>query len=388
MQDAGSSQTQLRLLADQCVMCGLCLPHCPTFARTGLEPQGPRGRIALIRQLALGGPDANGLQADASVRDALQSCLQCRACERVCPASVPYGELIEGARARWFPTPMPVSAAWMTRRPALWAGLAGVAGALLRFAPWPGRRARMAVRARRPLRLQRQNAAATVLFVGCAARSFEARSQQALLDCAQSLGLDLTALDGQGCCGALARHLGLAAEAAAAADRLRQRWERAAVLTVVALDSGCIPSLRRGASKGARVREACRWLLDGQVDWRQRLLTRSERVALYVPCTHRNSVGDMAAVHQLLALMPEIEVIQITEGWGCCGAAGPHLLTEPDRADALAEPIIEQILKARVHRVLTTNVGCALHLAERLALRGVKLPITHPVACLRDRLRS
>lgn len=368
-------------------MCGLCLPHCPTFARTGLEPQGPRGRIALIRQLALG-PSADALAADQSVRDALQSCLQCRACERVCPAAVPYGELIEGARAQWFPTPMPSLAAWMTRRPAPWAAMAGVAGAMLRFAPLPGRRARTAVRARRPVRLQRLDAAATVLFVGCAARSFESVSQQALLDCAQACDLALSALDGQGCCGAMARHLGLAAEATTAADRLRQRWQRAAVQTVVALDSGCIPSLKRGAGPGVQVLEACRWLLSARVDWRQRLRTRSERVGLYLPCTHRNSVGDVAAVHELLALMPEIEVVPITAGWGCCGAAGPHLLTEQARADALAEPVVEQIVNAGVDRVLTTNVGCALHLAERLALRGVKLPITHPVACLRDRLRS
>ncbi|MFO1495937.1 MAG: (Fe-S)-binding protein [Lysobacterales bacterium] len=385
MNEVGTPLDALRRLADGCVMCGLCLPHCPTFAWSGVESQSPRGRIALIRLLASEVPEAAAMAAEPSVRAAVESCLQCRACERVCPAGVPFGELIEGARARWFVRPLPPLAAWMTRSPGSWARAAGLAGALRRRLPMPGRRARMAVRARRPLRL-RAGAATSVLFVGCAARSFESESQRALLACAQALELPLLAPAGQGCCGALAQHMGQAKESQLLADRLRQCWQRARTQTVVAMDSGCLPALRQGA-QGLRVVEACRWLLNAPVDWSARLHRRAERVGLYLPCTHRNVVGDVAAVWELLALMPELEVVPIQSGFGCCGAAGPHLLLHADQADALAAPIVDQIIDAQLDRLLTTNVGCALHLGERLAQRGVELPITHPVACLRDRLR-
>src|SRR5262245_51706072 len=78
---------------NQCVHCGLCLAYCPTFSELGTEMDSPRGRIFLIKSLAEG---RIGL-GDATVEH-LSLCLDCRACETVCPAGVPYGRLIEAAK--------------------------------------------------------------------------------------------------------------------------------------------------------------------------------------------------------------------------------------------------------------------------------------------------
>src|SRR5262245_425953 len=79
---------------NQCVHCGLCLAYCPTFSELGTEMDSPRGRIFLVKSLAEG---RIGL-SDSTVRR-LSLCLDCRACETVCPAGVPYGRLIEAAKA-------------------------------------------------------------------------------------------------------------------------------------------------------------------------------------------------------------------------------------------------------------------------------------------------
>src|SRR5262249_36767788 len=79
---------------NRCVHCGLCLAYCPTFSLLGTEMDSPRGRIFLIRSLAEG----RIALTDSTVKH-LDLCLGCRACETVCPAGVPYGELIEAARA-------------------------------------------------------------------------------------------------------------------------------------------------------------------------------------------------------------------------------------------------------------------------------------------------
>ena len=48
------SSASLLALADQCVQCGLCLPHCPTYRLDATEAESPRGRIAYMKALAGG----------------------------------------------------------------------------------------------------------------------------------------------------------------------------------------------------------------------------------------------------------------------------------------------------------------------------------------------
>src|SRR4029450_3196585 len=79
---------------DRCVHCGLCLAYCPTFSELGTEMDSPRGRIFIIKSLAEG----RMTLSDSTVRHLWLS-LDCRACETVCPAGVPYGRLIEAAKA-------------------------------------------------------------------------------------------------------------------------------------------------------------------------------------------------------------------------------------------------------------------------------------------------
>jgi glycolate oxidase iron-sulfur subunit len=79
-----------------CVHCGLCLASCPTYRETGLEMSSPRGRIYLMKAVSEGqiGLESEVFQAQ------MYECLNCRACEAVCPSGVLYGSILEASRAQ------------------------------------------------------------------------------------------------------------------------------------------------------------------------------------------------------------------------------------------------------------------------------------------------
>jgi len=80
-----------RLVADaeMCVRCGLCTSVCPTYNLFHEEIQGPRGRVLLYADYAQGlVPETE----KALVLGAAYDCLDCRACQTVCPNGVRPGE--------------------------------------------------------------------------------------------------------------------------------------------------------------------------------------------------------------------------------------------------------------------------------------------------------
>lgn len=92
-----SIQHTLSQLTNQCVLCGLCAPHCPTYHLFHSENESPRGRISLLKALA-----EEQLQlSDDPANDFVESinhCLTCRACEKMCPSQVKYSSIINLGR--------------------------------------------------------------------------------------------------------------------------------------------------------------------------------------------------------------------------------------------------------------------------------------------------
>lgn len=381
-------------LADQCVQCGLCLPACPTYALDRNEAESPRGRIALAAALARGQLDPAG-----AWRATLDHCLGCLSCESACPAQVRYGELLAETRALLGPPPAhPRLLLGLLTRPARLRALRRLAGwvALPRWQTWLVRRMPLRAAWRTALRVlpntapaaavvSRRVAGATrqlALFPGCVASVEDAQAQQDAVTLLQAAGFGVSVLPAF-CCGAMDLHTGRARGAERAAAEVRRAWLASGASGLVAITPGCLGTLRR-ALPGVEVLDPLQ-LLAAHADL-LRFRPLAQRVAVHLPCTQVNVARSESALLQLLRRVPALDVQPLPRPQHCCGAAGSHLLEFPERAARLREPVLRQIATLEPQRLLSSNIGCRLHLAAGLAEDGQACPTLHPLSLLARQL--
>jgi glycolate oxidase iron-sulfur subunit len=394
--------------ADQCVKCGMCLPHCPTYGATLDESESPRGRLALMQGLA------NGLLApDAATEAHLDGCLTCRACEVVCPAKVPYGRLIDSVRERLAERrPQRTRAArlmaavltrpawralallplwlyqrlglqWLVRRLRLLGGgrLARLESLLPRI-HWP----------RRPATAATPGAADVLLFTNCTSPLVEPGALRAAVTLLEALGCAVAVPAAQACCGAQHQHAGLPAPARDCARRNVAAFAGDAPIAGVA--SGCTAQLLEyelllgaGAAPFARrVRDLGSFLLAHPRFASLRFAPLDARVLVHVPCTQRNVVRAPDVARRLVERIPGLRIETLDAG--CCGAAGSYFVTRPEMADALLEPKLEAARRAAPALLVSSNVGCAMHLAAGLRRAGLTARVLHPLELLAQQLAA
>lgn len=398
-------------LADQCVQCGLCLPVCPTYRHDATESESPRGRIALVRAWSL-----DALAPTATGDAHLDHCLSCGSCEAVCPAGVKYGALLVGARARQRRRRGTVfrqrAVEWLVARPRTLAGVLGLYRAVYpllpdRLRPLPPPPSAVSAR----ISTQRNNgatppapqgspainatgpaidpasrladAAATNaevdLFVGCVAATFERPARAALAGLLAATGVALRIPVGQGCCGAIAAHAGNADGADALARRNADVFR--ASRTILTLASGCHVSVRATLDASTQVIDALDFLAA-----RASMLQfnpAAGRVALHLPCTQRTQVGSVPTLRRLLARVPQLDLVELDAGFGCCGAAGMQMLDDAPRASSYRAPLLRQLGESGADVLLSANIGCRLHLQN-----GAGVRVLHPLEFLAAQLQT
>ena len=362
---------RLLALTDQCVQCGLCLPTCPTYRFDPLETESPRGRIALARAWELA-----TIPATSIGETHLDHCLGCRRCEVVCPAGVQYGPLLVAARSQQRERRPPGwrqrGAEWLSARPGLLSRLLGLYRGLFPLLPvaW---RPLPRPPAMTPLPLSQT--ASVALFLGCVARPYETALQAAVLRLGAALGVAIALPEQQTCCGSLHAHAGNTTTADLLAEANRAAFANAT--TVLTLASGCHESVAQALPSTA---------LDALAFFAQRsdalhFRATRERIALHLPCTQRNVVKSDGATRALLARVPGLDIVELDAGFGCCGAAGTQMLTDPTRAAAYRQPLLDQLVATGATRLLSANIGCRLHFAN-----ATRVPVQHPLEFLAEHL--
>jgi glycolate oxidase iron-sulfur subunit len=409
-QRARSSQDDflddLLRLTDQCVKCGYCLPHCPTFRLRQDEAESPRGRVALIQGLL-----SDELGDSPRLRGHLGNCLECLACEPACPSLVQFGTLMDGARARlverrprWrrrllrtrldllasprlLPLPALLARIYrglglgtaLRRLGLLRRGLPAVLDGILMRLRSPARPGQVRSAPPRAATAAGAELPEIALFLGCVSRALEPGVAAAAASVLRRLGHAVQVPDAQGCCGAMHRHNGLPDQADALLVHNRSVFGDR---RVAGLSSACVAELQQGLDAV----ELCRLLVD--LDWPAHVRPRPlpATVAVHEPCSHRNQLRDAAAIYALLARIPALRVEPLPGNERCCGAAGAYLLDHPDTALALAAEKVRHVAALAPRYLVTTNTGCAAHLAARLRADAQTVEVLHPVELLARQL--
>jgi glycolate oxidase iron-sulfur subunit len=228
-----------------------------------------------------------------------------------------------------------------------------------------------------------------LLFLGCISPGLDGATLTAAVTAATALGFRVRVPAGQGCCGALDLHAGRLGAAQEAARR-NARAFGGGDEPILCAATGCAVTLAESGGRNdaatafsRRAEELTHFLVTRLGDRALSGPRRRERVAVHVSCTAGLLPDRGEQLVTLLARIPNLEPVRLTAA-RCCGAAGHHFLTRADQADALAEPLLEELAGLAPDQVVSANVGCALHLAAGLARRGggEPTPVVHPATLL------
>ncbi len=384
-------------------MCGLCLPHCPTYAKTQNEAESPRGRISLILGLANG-----HLQADDKLRSHLDNCLLCRACEAKCPSKVQYGEMMVGARSA-LKQDRPkqgqrinldtlatnkqqqrreATRLWLANKSGLRAlgrGL-GITKALgmerfEQLAPniprphdW---------QAYYPVKTEKQGDVA--LFIGCFSDMFDQKTLDDSITLLNACGYGVHIPSSQTCCGALHQHKGDSKQAIQLAQQNIDAFAQLDISAVISSATGCGSHLQEYQRITGSSLPACDInTFLGQIEWPQAIQFKplNKKVAVHEPCSQRNILRESKAPYSLLKRIPALEIIGLPGNKQCCGAAGSYMIEHPKMADSLRDDKLETIKTSQPDILVSSNIGCALHLAAGIKAANIALEILHPISLL------
>lgn len=435
-------------IINTCVHCGLCLSSCPTYRESGLEMASPRGRIYLMKAV-----DEGRIGMESAVfQEQMSQCLNCRACEAVCPSGVQYGAILEASRVQLeqargasnLPMPLlPVTGtepAQLPPRP-LWqqalrrvvfdglfqemalfrafsgsmrlyqqsglqrfarqSGMLNLIGMAATERMLPPLSARFVTPLGQIYPAEGQRRYSVALLTGCIMSTAFAHVHEATIRVLQKNGCDVILPPDQGCCGALHTHGGDLDGGRALARRNIAAFAGLGVDAIIINAAGC----------GSTLKEYSHLLHDDH-EWYPRAVAFCTKIkdvheflagielnraglghlAISVtyqePCHLAHAQRITVQPRTMLRAIPGLELREMHESALCCGSAGVYNITQPTMAAQLSARKINNALATGAKIIATANPGCALQMAGELQQRGEDVQVRYIVELLDKSYRS
>lgn len=392
----------------------MCLPVCPTYQLTGLERSSPRGRIRLIKEVS-----ENKLPMTDLFVDEMNFCLDCQACQTVCPAGVKYGQLVEAARAEIFEAgrdrqavlkkfffrfifASPKRIKVLSRILRFHQNyLAGILSAILPV--------KLATLQRMSPRISRQFSDEILpertpatgharykvgILTGCLMNVMYSEINLDTANVLRSNNCEVITPAGQGCCGSLPAHNGDFRIARKYARDLIDAFGQFDLDAVVVNSAGCSAFLKeysallsgdpdysaKAVHFVSLIRDVSEFLVE--IDFRKPETAITGTATYHEACHLVHSQGISEQPRLILQSIPGIEFVEMNESSWCCGSAGIYNIVRNSDSLRILERKIDNIVESGAEMVVTGNPGCLGQIAFGLKDRGLNIEVIHPVTLL------
>ncbi len=388
----------------ECVKCGVCQAHCPTYLSTRKEGSVARGKIALAAAL---------LEGEAELEERLQEdismCLMCGSCMTKCPRKVPTHEIV-GAMRRQITDNQGLSligkgiSTVLGSKPlmnTLAKGGALVSPLMLRKIPESS-----GLRLRFPAPLMKERTIPEIplknlfdrvpeyikgssdkpvvgFFAGCSISYAYPQIGEYMVSILRDMGFSVYTPRTQQCCGipALSSGNGALVEKLSAKN-IEAFAERDVdyIVTACASCSGGIGEYYR--SMKADYSAFTDKVVDFSVFLEQqgfldKLATipkfaKRERVTYHDPC-HLKVQGITKTPRELLKALPNVDFVEMASAAACCGFGGTFSVYHYDESKAIGARKIEGLVESGATVIATACPGCIMQLQD--SINHAELPV-------------
>ncbi len=382
---------------DLCVMCGMCLPQCPTYQLYQRETESPRGRIALIQAI-----NQNRIKADSKALLHIDHCLSCLNCETICPSQVPYGKLIDEFRDRYSQQiNKPVTSKLILRQASKINGIKNLAGfaskpLLKTFLQAVGRFTSLADNpfTQTPATLNTlysgdysdtsARRGKVSLFTGCSGESLDSDAIKSAIFILNQLKFDVLIAPNQPCCGALHQHNGHMHTAQKCLNDTQKQLSSDNNTIILFFSPACGEQLMQ--TDQLNTQDVRRFIYEELIKQPLKFSALTQPVALHESCSHRNRLKQKNLNHDLLNNIPGLQIIESTNPSLCCGAAGIQSINYPQQAQTLVQAKLKSFNLTQTSILISDNIGCSLHIKSAVSGYNQPIEILHPVSLLARQL--
>ncbi len=407
-----------------CIRCGLCLSVCPTYKDSLRETESPRGRVALVAKAIEG-----ELDLTRNFKDHMYRCLDCLACNEICPVGIKPADLCLDARyAIHQATPTP------PLKPILFRGIFPRTG-LLEAITKPValyersglRKAANAVRAtsvlpaqlrdmermlpnKLPLRGTRhqlpdvvrakgERRAHVAYFLGCVQGVMMAEGCKATVEVLAENGCDVIIPSNVKCCGMPMVGYGFKDDARKVARHNIDLLLGLNVDVIVTDCATCGSSLKeyphwlandpeyaeRAEQFAAKVRDISEFL--SEIGIRAPQGKVNARVTYHDPCHLCRAQGIREQPREMLRAAG-VELVEMEAPDTCCGSAGTQLITHYHTSIGVLETKMDRVAATQAEVIASGCPGCQMQLTVGVKRRGLETQVVHPSQLLAQAYRD